>query len=90
MDVGKASNCCAGSAGKRGSWWNLPATNTYCLMLLLALTAPESIARAGDPPSILAMFRKKQPDVSADALQLRAEHGPWLILAVTLSGDDAH
>jgi hypothetical protein len=34
------------------------------------------------------MFRKKQI-LADDSLELKAEHGPWLILAITLSGDDA-
>jgi hypothetical protein len=41
-----------------------------------------------DPPSILSMFRKKEP-IPEGALELKAEHGPWLILASTLSGDGA-
>lgn len=41
-----------------------------------------------DGPSILSMFRKKQ-QVGKQALGLKAEHGPWLILAATLSGEDA-
>jgi len=41
-----------------------------------------------DPPSILSMFRKKEP-IPEGALELKAEHGPWLILATTLSGDGA-
>lgn len=38
--------------------------------------------------SFLNMFRKKQT-LSASELQLEAKHGPWMILATTLSGDDA-
>ncbi|RMF44592.1 MAG: hypothetical protein D6753_02190 [Planctomycetota bacterium] len=41
-----------------------------------------------DPPSILSIF-KKRTTLSADELKLRAEHGPWLVLAVTLTGEDA-
>lgn len=40
-----------------------------------------------DPPSLLSMFRKRSDTTSV--YQLKAEHGPWLILAATLSGDDA-
>lgn len=38
--------------------------------------------------SILSMFRKKKP-VTNEELFLKAEHGPWLVLAATLSGDNA-
>ncbi len=40
-----------------------------------------------DPPSLLSMFRKRSEATSV--YQLKAEHGPWLILAASLSGDDA-
>ncbi|QDV26653.1 hypothetical protein [Aureliella helgolandensis] len=60
--------------------------------LLMALTvlwliplAPSSFA---DTPSIFSMFKKK-PVVSEEALQLKAEHGPWLILAKTMSGPES-
>ena len=38
--------------------------------------------------SFLNMFRKKQTLPPAE-LKLEAKHGPWMILATTLSGDDA-
>lgn len=41
------------------------------------------------PPSIFSIFQKKSAAVSDADLQLKDEHGPWLILAATLSGDDA-
>ena len=40
-----------------------------------------------DPPSFLSMFRKRSDTTSV--YKLKAEHGPWLILAASLSGDDA-
>ncbi len=40
-----------------------------------------------DPPSLLAVFKKKGQVNSS--LELKAENGPWLILAKTISGDDA-
>ena len=54
----------------------------------LILLGVSNFAQA-DSSSFLAMFRKK-PTVSAEQLELKAEHGPWLILAATISGDDAH
>ena len=52
----------------------------------LPMTATPETAQA-DPPSLLSMFRKRSD--SASVYQLKAEHGPWLILAASLSGDDA-
>lgn len=39
--------------------------------------------------SILNMFRRKLPTGDAETLALRAEHGPWLILAATISGESS-
>ncbi len=52
----------------------------------LPMTAAPETAQA-DPPSLLSMFRKRSEAPSV--YQLKAEHGPWLILAASLSGDDA-
>lgn len=41
------------------------------------------------PPSILNMFQERSAAASDEKLALQAEHGPWLILAMTLTGDDA-
>lgn len=61
----------------------------FVLVPLLAATLLGSGHSAwADPPSILSMFRKKEP-IPEGALELKAEHGPWLILATTLSGDGA-
>lgn len=38
-----------------------------------------------DPPSLLSIFKKKSDTTS----QLKPDHGPWMILAASLSGDDA-
>lgn len=40
-----------------------------------------------DPPSLLSIFKRK-PDAGS-AYQLKPDHGPWMILAASLSGDDA-
>lgn len=40
-----------------------------------------------DPPSLLSMFKKKTS--STNGFQLSADQGPWMILAASLSGDDA-
>lgn len=52
----------------------------------LPLTGWQELAQA-DPPSLLSMFRKKAD--TEGAFKLKAENGPWLILAASLSGDDA-
>ncbi len=41
-----------------------------------------------DPPSIFNMFRQKKP-IADESLELKVEHGPWLILAATLPGEVA-
>lgn len=41
------------------------------------------------PPSILNMFQERSAAATEEKLALQAEHGPWHILAMTLSGDDA-
>lgn len=61
-----------------------------CLILmssLLLFCTLNNVARA-DRTSFLAMFRQKQ-SVSNEAMVLKAENGPWLILAATLSGEEA-
>ena len=40
-----------------------------------------------DPPSLLSMFKRKS--TSTSGFQLSADQGPWMILAASLSGDDA-
>jgi hypothetical protein len=54
--------------------------------LLLAIATLSPIC--AEPPSILSIFRKKQP-LSDESLELKVEHGPWLILAATLPGEGA-
>ncbi len=46
------------------------------------------IVVADDSTSFLSMFKRKSK-LSEQPLELQAEHGPWLILAATLTGDDA-
>ncbi|MCC6511589.1 MAG: hypothetical protein IT423_20995 [Pirellulaceae bacterium] len=41
------------------------------------------------PPSILNMFQERSTAGSEEKLALQPEHGPWMILAMTLTGDDA-
>ncbi len=64
----------------------IPSQSVPALGLLLAMVLVTNLQ--ADPPPFLSMFRKKQP-ASEESLTLKAEHGPWLILATTLSGDDA-
>lgn len=54
----------------------------------LALVSGSTTALAG-PPSILNMFQERSAAASEEKLVLKNEHGPWLILAMTLSGDEA-
>lgn len=61
----------------------------FAIAALLAMSALNLDVLAADQSSILSMFRKKQPEGNAETLLLKAEHGPWLILAATLSGNDA-
>ncbi len=56
--------------------------------LCLAWVVLHASLACADPPSILSMFRKKQP-LADESLELKAEHGPWMILATTIAGDDA-
>ena len=41
------------------------------------------------PPSILSMFQERSASGTDQDLVLRNDHGPWMILAMTLQGDDA-
>ncbi len=47
-----------------------------------------SLSVLADPPSIMKIFRPKQT-LAEESLELKPEHGPWLILAATLPGADA-
>lgn len=55
------------------------------VFLLGLLTSASVVA---EPPSILKIFRSKPP-LSDESLELKVEHGPWMILAYTLPGADA-
>ena len=71
---------------------SLSSLTLQALLLTIVVSgifAPLNQVNAGDQSSILAMFRKKQPVGDAETLKLMPEHGPWLILAATLSGEDA-
>ncbi len=59
---------------------------TASLVCVLSLTA--SLTVLAEPPSILKMFRVKQP-LSDESLELKVEHGPWMILAYSIPGADA-
>ncbi len=63
-------------AGNRLGWWQ---SALACLFFAAPLQA--------DTSSLMSMFRKKP--ATAQELELKAEHGPWLILAATLPGEDA-
>jgi hypothetical protein len=52
---------------------------------MAACIGPLAVA---EPPSIFKIFRAKQ-SVADESLELKVEHGPWLILAATLPGQDA-
>jgi hypothetical protein len=54
---------------------------------LVASLALASSAWAG-PPSILSIFQQKSAAVNEQKLELQAEHGPWMILAMTLAGPE--
>ncbi len=57
-------------------------------IVLGALPAVACLQSAqADPPSLLSMFKRKP--TSANGFQLSADQGPWMILAASLSGDDA-
>lgn len=66
---------------------NLPMPK-YVGWITCALILASGMPAIAEPPSILQIFKKKQP-LSDDSLELKAEHGPWMILAVTLSGEHA-
>ncbi|MDX1924960.1 MAG: hypothetical protein SFV81_00500 [Pirellulaceae bacterium] len=57
-------------------------------LVLGALPAAVCLETAqADPPSLLSMFKRKP--TSSNGFQLSADQGPWMILAASLSGDDA-
>lgn len=61
----------------------------FCLILCMLPGLFTESCQAADTPSILNMFRKKQLAGDEQSLKLKPEHGPWLILATTVSGPDA-
>jgi hypothetical protein len=53
------------------------------------VSSSASTSLLAGPPSILNMFQERSAAASEEHLALKDEHGPWLILAMTLTGDDA-
>ncbi len=53
------------------------------------LVALGSSAALATPPFISSMFQERKAPASEEHLALKDEHGPWLILAMTFTGDDA-
>ncbi|MFO1062393.1 MAG: hypothetical protein U0892_00785 [Pirellulales bacterium] len=54
-----------------------------------ALVVPTvAVGALAGPPSILNMFQQKSTAVSEQNMTVQAENGPWMILAMTFSGDD--
>ncbi|GIW98945.1 MAG: hypothetical protein KatS3mg111_2278 [Pirellulaceae bacterium] len=69
--------------------WKVSLRHGVFTLCLLAIGNPLFFSRVfAEPPSILSVFRKRTT-LDAEQLALKAEHGPWLILAITLTGDDA-
>lgn len=58
------------------------------LVVTLSISSLAGTVAHAQPASFLSMFRKKQ-QLAPSQLTLEAKHGPWLILAATLSGEDA-
>lgn len=61
---------------------------TFSAGIVLAVAFCTAGMVAAEPPSILKIFRAKQP-LADESLELKVEHGPWMILAYTLPGADA-
>ncbi len=60
----------------------------FTASVVSVLTFGATGSALADPPSILKIFRSKQtlPD---ESLELKVEHGPWMILAYSIPGGDA-
>ncbi len=57
-------------------------------LVLGTLTVADCVGTAqADPPSLLSMFKRKS--TSTDGFKLSPDQGPWMILAASLSGNDA-
>ncbi len=57
--------------------------------LSTALVAVTSNLAMATPPFIANMFQERAAPASEEHLALKDEHGPWLILAMTFTGDDS-
>lgn len=66
--------------------WKSSLARSFSAFLVAASGAG---AVSAGPPSILSMFQERSAAVNEQQLALEEEHGPWLILAMTLSGEDA-
>jgi hypothetical protein len=62
-----------------------------CVSLTLVTVALSSVVAEADSPSLLKIFRPSTVNekASEDTIQLKAEHGPWLILATSFEGAEA-
>lgn len=65
-------------------WWNIVRSLAVVAFACCGITTVQAA-----PPSILNMFQERSAAASGEKLALQVEHGPWLILALTLSGDEA-
>ncbi len=65
-----------------------PLRRSMLASVAFGLAISTSASVLAEPPSILKIFRAKQ-SLSDESLELKPEHGPWLILAATLPGEDA-
>lgn len=63
------------------------ASSLKVVACLFVLTVSAATSAHADQ-TFLSMFKKKLPTGDAKSLALKAEHGPWLILAATISGED--
>ena len=66
----------------------LSSTTRFFVAACFACVSLPTLATA-EPPSLLKkLFQRKTP-IAAQSLELKPEHGPWLILATTFRGNDA-
>ncbi len=65
-----------------------PPHTAFATSLLLLLLLSNISVLLAEPPSIFKIFRPKQ-SLSDESLELKVEHGPWMILAYTIPGADA-
>ena len=68
------------------SHWLVRAIACSVGAMLVSISGSSVVLAA--PPSILGMFQERSTAAADEDLVLEAEHGPWLILAMTLSGEE--